>query len=65
MAQKRIYASKKGYVGVNGAYEEPYDGRYGKGKILHKPSKEGFYSNKRGCWVHSNEYHQVVYIVEV
>ena len=57
---KSIWATAKGYVGVNGFYEEPYKGKYGEGIKRHYPSKLGTSNGHK-----SNSFHKIEYVVEV
>lgn len=56
-------ACKKGYVGVNDTYIYPYDGRFGLGYAIERPTKLGFdgRTNKRH---YSNSYHQIEYYIK-
>ena len=47
-------AISRGYVGVKNAHTTPYEGRFGRGCIEHRPSKE----------MNSTSYHVINYYLE-
>jgi len=51
-------ATARGYVPVEGGYDEPYNGRFGRGYIKHYPNKSGLLN---GC--RSNTYHRIEYYI--
>lgn len=57
--EKQLYfhhiATRRGYVGKNKGYDEPYKGRFGEGIIKHIPNLLGR--------VRSTYYHDIIYFI--
>lgn len=47
-------ALRRGYLGIKNTYGEVYEGRFGKGVIMHYPTRDS------AC---SNEYHRIEYYI--